>query len=108
MDTVSRSSPVNNGQEGISHNLRHMVDEMDHFLKNAADTGDQKFDIVRQRLTQQVRDMRAQLDELNDAALDRMKRAAQRADQTVQAHPYSAMGIAAATGLLVGFLAARR
>lgn len=61
MDTFSRPCSANNGQEGISHNLRHMVDEMDHFLKNAADTGDQKFDIVRQRLTQQVMDMRAQL-----------------------------------------------
>ena len=52
--------------------------------------------------------MRAQLDELNQATLERVKRAAQQADQTVHSHPYSAMGVAAATGLLIGFLASRR
>jgi ElaB/YqjD/DUF883 family membrane-anchored ribosome-binding protein len=52
--------------------------------------------------------MRAQLDELNQATLARVKRAAQQADQSVHSHPYSAMGIAAATGLLIGFLASRR
>jgi ElaB/YqjD/DUF883 family membrane-anchored ribosome-binding protein len=33
---------------------------------------------------------------------------ARQADETVQAHPYGAMGVAAAAGLLIGFLAARR
>ena len=45
---------------------------------------------------------------LNEAATARVKRAAQQADQTVHAHPYTAMGMAAAVGLLVGYLAARR
>lgn len=67
MDILSRPSTSGNGQEGLSHNLRHMVDEIDQFLKNAADTGDQRFDAVRSRLTDQVREMRAQLDELNEA-----------------------------------------
>lgn len=108
MDTLSRLSSSPNGQHGLGHNLRHMVDEIDQFLKNASNTGDQKFDAVRERLADQVREMRSQLDELNEAALARMKRAAAKADQTVQSHPYGAMGIAAATGVLVGFLAARR
>jgi ElaB/YqjD/DUF883 family membrane-anchored ribosome-binding protein len=85
-----------------------MVDEIDSYLRSAADSGDQKFNAVRDRLSVQVREMRAQLDELNQATLERVKRAAQQADQSVQAHPYSAMGIAAATGLLIGFLASRR
>jgi len=91
-----------------SHQLRHMVDEIDSYLRSAADSGDQKFNAVRDKLSVQVREMRAQLDELNQATLARVKRAAQQADQSVQAHPYSAMGIAAATGLLIGFLASRR
>lgn len=95
-------------QAAVSHNLRHMVDEIDIFLKSAADTGDQKFNAVRDRLVEQVREMREQLDELNQATVARVKRAARQADETVHAHPYSAMGVAAAAGLLIGFLAARR
>ncbi|MEI6028542.1 MAG: hypothetical protein WCT47_17820 [Betaproteobacteria bacterium] len=107
MEANTRTLPTDGSQDS-SHQLRHMVDEIDSYLRSAADSGDQKFNAVRDRLSVQVREMRAQLDELNQATLARVKRAAQQADQSVQAHPYSAMGIAAATGLLIGFLASRR
>ena len=107
METNTRTVHTDGSQDS-SHQLRHMVDEIDTYLRSAADSGDQKFNAVRDKLAVQVREMRAQLDELNQATLARVKRAAQQADQSVQAHPYAAMGIAAATGLLIGFLASRR
>lgn len=107
MDANASSLPTSGNRE-TSHHLRHMVDEIDTYLRSAADSGDQKFNAVRDRLSVQVREMRAQLDELNQATLERVKRAAQQADQTVHTHPYTAMGVAAATGLLIGFLASRR
>lgn len=107
MDANTRTVPTD-GSQDTGHQLRHMVDEIDTYLRSAADSGDQKFNVVRDRLSQQVREMRAQLDQLNQATLERVKRAAQQADQTVQSHPYSAMGIAAAAGVLIGFLASRR
>lgn len=109
METSSRTLSGDGSQQAaVSHNLRHMVDEIDTFLKSAADTGDQKFNAVRDRLVEQVREMREQIDELNQATMARVKRAALQADETVHAHPYGAMGVAAAAGLLIGFLAARR
>lgn len=107
METSSRML-AGDGSQAAGHNLRHMVDEIDTFLKSAADTGDQRFNAVRDKLTLQVQDMRAQLDELNRATLERVKRAARQADESVHAHPYGAMGMAAAAGLLIGYLAARR
>ena len=107
MDANTRTVSAD-GSQNSSHQLRHMVDEIDSYLRSAADSGDQKFNAVRDRLSVQVREMRAQLDELNQATLERVKRAAQQADQSVQSHPYAAMGVAAATGLLIGFLASRR
>ena len=95
-------------QAAVSHNLRHMVDEIGGFLKSAADSGDQRFNAVRDRLADQVREMRMQVDELNEATVARVKRVARQADETVQAHPYGAMSVAAAAGLLIGYLAARR
>ena len=107
MEANARTLPTDTGRDD-SHQLRHMVDGIDAYLRSAADRGDQKFNAVRDRLSQQVQEMRAQLDELNEATLERVKRAAQQADQSVHAHPYAAMGLAAATGLLIGFLASRR
>lgn len=95
-------------KQGLANSLRHMIDEADSLLKTAANSGDEAFDSVRDKLTEQVRQMRDQLDELQESAAYRAKRAAREADRTVHEHPYEAMGVAAAVGLLIGFLVARR
>jgi ElaB/YqjD/DUF883 family membrane-anchored ribosome-binding protein len=97
-----------NGSDTLAGNLRHMVDEAERMLTSAAQSGDDKVDAVRQRLAEHVREMRVQLEELEEDAVHQARRAARRADHAVHEHPYGAMGVAAAVGLLVGFLAARR
>ena len=92
----------------LTKDLRQMIDETDQFLKSAAASGDEAFDTVRGKLAEQLRQMQGQLDDLEQAGLARARKAARVADESVHAHPYGAMGIAAAAGLLVGFLAASR
>jgi ElaB/YqjD/DUF883 family membrane-anchored ribosome-binding protein len=109
MSTSTTSSSANGAtKDRVTDSLRHMVDEADHLLKSAALAGDQKFDEARQRIEHQLRELRMQLDELEHSALHRARQAARAADQTVHSHPYGAMGVAAAVGLLVGLLVARR
>ena len=84
------------------------TDEADHLLASAADTGDQAFDAVRDQFAEQVRKMRNQLEDLEDAAHYRARRAAPAANHTLHEPTYTAMGGAAAGGVLIGFLAARR
>jgi len=107
MDMSRNASDVME-QPASPQTLRLLVDQMDGYLRTAADTGDQKFNEARQRLTEQVQQMKSQLDDINEETLARLKRAARQADEQVKAHPYGAMGSAAALGLLVGYLAARR
>lgn len=97
-----------NGRDALADSLRKMVNEAEHMLESAVQTGDDRIDAVRRRLAEQVREMRGQLEQLEEDAVHRARRAARRADHAVHEHPYGAMGIAAAVGLLVGFLAARR
>ena len=92
----------------IAEGLRHMVDEADQLLRSAVTTGDRQFDEARIRMEHQLSTMRMQLDELEQTALRRARQAMRLADQAVQTHPYRAMGIAAAAGVLVGLLIARR
>ncbi|HEX5685130.1 MAG TPA: DUF883 domain-containing protein [Ideonella sp.] len=99
---------VADAKKGLATNLRHMIDEADHMLASAADSGDQAFEAVRHQFSDQVRHMRARLDDVEDAAVHRARRAARAANQAVHEHPYGAIGVAAAVGLLVGLLAARR
>lgn len=105
-DTTSHTSQRNG--VGLADNLRHLVDEADHFLQSAVEGGDEKIDALRLKLAKQVREMRAQLADLEETAVHKARHAARATDQAVHNHPYGAMGVAAAVGLLVGFLAARR
>jgi ElaB protein len=92
----------------LASSVRHMVDEADQFLQAAAQSGDAKFDAMRDSFVRQVRQLRAQLDELEDGAIHKVRHAARNADLAVQTHPYSAMGFAAAAGLAIGLLIGRR
>ena len=105
---MSTTSSLADGKDALASSLRHMVDEADQFLKTAARSGDDGLDAARQRLADQVRTLRAQLEELEDEAVHKARRAARAADRTIHTHPYGAMGLAAAAGLLIGFLASRR
>lgn len=106
MDTPTAANGTAKAE--LTGNLRHMVEEAEQLLKSAVSAGDQKFDEGRIRLEHQLRAMRLQLDELEDKASYRARQAARAADQAVHAHPYSAVGVAAAVGLLVGVLVSRR
>lgn len=105
MDTASA---VAQARHDLATNQRRMIDEADHLLTSAVDTGDQAFDAAKAQLGDQVRKMRDQLQSLEDDAMHQARRVARTANHTVHEHPYSAMGVAAAVGLLIGFLAARR
>lgn len=110
MDTTSANATptASNGKDRISSSLRHMLEEADQLLKSASDTGDRKFDEARVRIEHQLRDLRMQLDDLQEGAVYRARRAARTADQAITSHPYSTAGLAAAAGLLIGMLVARR
>ena len=95
-------------RDGLADNLRRMIEETESFLQAAAQTGDEKLMTIRGQLAEQVRNMRWQLDELEDNAVHKARHAARVADQTIHGHPYGAIGVGVVIGLLVGFLAARR
>jgi ElaB/YqjD/DUF883 family membrane-anchored ribosome-binding protein len=105
MDTTTQRDDTSGR---LTQGLRHMVDEAEQLLHSTVDSGDAKFDAVRLQLSQHLKRLRLQVDELEASAAQKARHAARAADQTVHAHPYGAMGLAAAVGLLIGALVARR
>ncbi len=61
-----------------------------------------------EQIASQARRLRSQLDELENDAAYKVRRAARAADLSIQSHPYRAIGLAAALGLLIGVIVARR
>ena len=95
-------------RERLAQGLQQMVDEANQLLKDTKRTGGDHFGAVRDRLETQLQRARAELRRLETEAVDRTKRAAAATDHAVHEHPYTAMGIAAGVGLLIGMLISRR
>jgi ElaB/YqjD/DUF883 family membrane-anchored ribosome-binding protein len=77
-------------------------------VENLRQQSSDQFDALREKVAAQARHLRAQLDELEDGAVYKARRAARATDLAVQSHPYRAIGIAAVVGLVVGVLLGRR
>ena len=95
-------------RDRLAASLKQMVDEADQLLKSAQGAGSDKFNAARDKFETQLRHARADLAELQDSAIHNARRAARTADHVVHEHPYTAMGITAGVGLLLGMLIARR
>jgi ElaB/YqjD/DUF883 family membrane-anchored ribosome-binding protein len=92
----------------MAHHLRTLADEAEALLEASARAGDDKTTATRERLRTEVTHLRERLAELEVKAGTQLKNAAHRTDEAVHAHPYTAMGAAAAIGLLAGLLIGRR
>ncbi len=106
MDTPTTTTPPTDDR--MAHHLRTLADEAEALLKDTARAGDEKMAATRERLRGEVVHLRARLAELEAQAGLRVKNAAHRTDEAVHAHPYTAIGVAAAIGLLAGLLIGRR
>ena len=102
------TTPDQTARERLAASLKQMVDEAEQLLKSAQGAGSDKFNAARDKFETQLRHARAELAELQDSAVYNAKRAARATDHAVHDHPYTAMGITAGVGLLIGLLIARR
>lgn len=109
MDTTATPTPeAKIKDERVGASLRALVDDAEHLLKNTARAGDERLENVRQRLHDELRHLRMQLDDIEATAGARMRHAARTTDHAVHDHPYAAMGLAAVAGLLLGVVLGRR
>ena len=92
----------------IPPGLRHLAEEGRHRLETASDRAEAMLDATMQDVQDEAHALRSRLAGLQHQAGARAQRATHAADRQLHAHPYAAVGTAAALGLLIGFLAARR
>jgi len=102
---TSPSTPL---PERFARSLRDIIDEIDTRLASAVQAGDHSLESARLELSHRLRRMRLQLDDLQAEAVHRARRTVRSADVAVHEHPYRAIGIGAAAGIVVGWLLARR
>ena len=77
-------------------------------LKAAADVSGEGFAVARAKFEEKLGSARARLADASRAAVGRARKTAAAADGYVHASPWTAIGVAAVAGMLIGFLAAKR
>lgn len=93
---------------GLGAEVQRVIGNAEAMLREAATSGTEKAAELRDRALEQLRDLRETLEDAGSAMVERSKEAARVTDDYVHAHPWQAVGIGAAIGVLVGMLIARR
>jgi len=94
----------NRAKGKIVDDLRMIVSDGEELLKAAAGASGEGFTAARAKFTERVMSAKAKLADVSKPVLVR----ARQADDYVHGSPWTAIGVAAAAGIVIGFLAAKR
>ncbi len=92
----------------VGRDVQNVVSEAQELLKTVKDEGANQLDTVKSKLAGQYDVARQKFTEIQGTVTDGAKVAMDTTDQYVRANPWTAVGIAAAAGAIIGFLASRR
>ncbi|MCB5195082.1 DUF883 family protein [Deefgea salmonis] len=87
---------------------KDVLQETADLMNEAANASPEESKKIYAKIAANLCDAKHRLAEIEAVAVNKAKVAAQQTDQYVHAHPWQAVGVGAAVGLLIGFLAARR
>ncbi len=88
--------------------LQKFFDDVEELLRRVADVSDVDIARVRDKLESSIEQVRSATRDRLESAVDGTRRAARATDQYVHEQPWTAVGVSAAVGVLVGALLCRR
>ncbi|MDL2336370.1 MAG: DUF883 domain-containing protein [Pseudomonadota bacterium] len=106
IDTAAASLQAT--RDELADMLKQTVGEAETLLKGASSAASHEYASLLKRAEEKLRRAKDELQRLEETALLNAKHAARATDRAVHEHPYAAMGAAAAVGVLLGLLIARR
>jgi ElaB/YqjD/DUF883 family membrane-anchored ribosome-binding protein len=104
--TLTHRSRISHNGSAKSHtgDLKSLVSEARHTISDTASHATVDLQGLRDRMQEAITGVRTRVKTIAKAA----RRQASRADDTIRANPYQAIGIAAGVGLIAGFLIGHR
>jgi ElaB/YqjD/DUF883 family membrane-anchored ribosome-binding protein len=91
----------------VGRDVQNVVSEAQELLKTVKDEGASRLEDVRAKVSTQVDAAREKFGEIQRSVQDGAQYAMTTTDEYVRSNPWRAVGIAAAAGAVIGFLAAR-
>jgi len=108
--------PTNRQEQDMEHvstdklmrDLRAVVGDAEELLKATASQTGERVEQVRARAEASLRAARARMQETGQAMQARARAASHEVDQQIHEHPWTAVGVAAGIGLVLGIVLSRR
>ena len=88
--------------------MKTVMADAEELLRATASAAGEKVSAARVKMEDSLRTARVKVAEAQEVVVDKAKAAAQATDDYVHAHPWKAVGTAAAMGVIIGMLIARR
>ena len=88
--------------------FKSIVSDADDLLRATAKVSGEGFNLTRAKFEEKIKTAKASLAEAEQIVVDKAKQAATATDDYVKGNPWTAVGMAAGVGVLIGFLVAKR
>ncbi len=95
-------------KDKLAADLRVVIADAEELLKATASQAGEKVAAARVKIQDSLDTAKAKLASLGEAGVGKAKEAAAATDDFVHEHPWKAVGIGAAIGVIVGMLISRR
>ncbi len=106
---MSKTNPtIVESQEQLVSDIKSVIADAEEVLFATADQAGEKVANLRARVQTRLHDAKVRLAEAEAVLVAKTKAAAQATDAYVHESPWTAIGIAAGVGLLVGLIIGRR
>jgi len=92
----------------MASDFRTMITDGEDLLQAAATVSGESFTAARAKFEEKLQRAKTALADASRPVIDRTRKTAAAADHYVHGNPWSAVGVALATGALIGFLVAKR
>jgi ElaB/YqjD/DUF883 family membrane-anchored ribosome-binding protein len=101
-------STLTSTKEQLASDFREIMDDVESLLANGANRADGEVEALRERIQRRLQSAKHRVGDLQHDAAEQMRRAADATDDFVHGRPWQAAGVAAALGVVIGMLIARR
>jgi ElaB/YqjD/DUF883 family membrane-anchored ribosome-binding protein len=104
----ARRAETNRGESGAGAEWRSLVADVEDLVKKVANVDDAEIAEIRGKVEDTLAKAKSAAGEGADALRARAGEASEATDEYVRENPWAAIGIAAAIGIVIGFVAGRR
>jgi len=105
---MDASDKVGQSRDKLMADLKVVIRDAEELLANTGQQAGEGFKFAKERFEDSLQSAKAELANAQEVVIAKSKEAALTTDQYVKAHPWQAVGMGAAMGVILGFLISRK